>query len=74
MDKEQFDANVRGAIYDFAGYLTTLDDSFMVGAKHNATRMSEEISIWFAKNSLGPTGAFPTSLPLVNTDWACAPK
>lgn len=74
MTNEQFDANIRGAIYDFAGYLTTLDDSFTVGAKHNATRMSEAVSNWFGKNSLGPTGPFPISLPPVNTDWACGPK
>jgi len=43
MNKEQFEVNVRGALYDFAGYLTTMDDEYTVGAQHDAARMANEV-------------------------------
>ena len=43
MNKKQFEANVRGALYDFAGHLTTMDDAYTVGAQHNAARMADEV-------------------------------
>ena len=43
MKKKDFEANVRGAVYDFAGYLTTMDDEYAVGAQHDASRMADEV-------------------------------
>ncbi len=48
----QEEANVRGAIFDFAGHLTTMDKGYTVGAKHNAARMAEEVVNFLAKRGI----------------------
>jgi hypothetical protein len=40
------EAAIAGALFDFAGYLTTLAESYTVGEKHDASRMVEELRIW----------------------------
>ena len=50
--KMTYEANVCGAIFDFAGYLTTMDDEYTVGAHHNASRMVEEVKLFLAKRGM----------------------
>ncbi len=47
-----YEANVCGAIFDFAAYLTTMDDEYTVGAQHNAARMADEVKRFLAKRGM----------------------
>ena len=52
MKLEIYEANVSGAIYDFAAYLTTMDEAYTVGAQHNATRMADEVQQFLARRGI----------------------
>ncbi len=47
-----YEANIRGAVFDFAGYLTIMDDEYTVGASHNAARMADEAKRFLAKRGM----------------------
>ena len=46
------DKTIAGAIYDFAGFLTTLEDFISIGSTENASIMIELISEWAEKRNL----------------------
>jgi hypothetical protein len=48
---------IAGALFDFAGHLTTLAESYEVGARHDASRMVEELKAWASKRGLSLTDA-----------------
>ena len=45
-------ADIRGAIFDFAGHLTTMDEDYLVGAKHDAARMADEVAAFLKKRGV----------------------
>ena len=47
-----YGANIRGAIFDFAAYLTTMDDEYTVGSHHNSARMADEVKLFLAKRNM----------------------
>jgi hypothetical protein len=49
--------DIAGAIFDFAGYLTTLKEPVTFGASKNATPMVEHIQTWAQKRGLELTEA-----------------
>jgi hypothetical protein len=44
--ESMIDDIVSGAVFDFAGRLTTLDKGMSVGAKHNAAPMADQVARW----------------------------
>jgi len=46
------DAQLAGALFDFAGYLTTLDRSVTLGAAHDASVMVELLRSWASERGL----------------------
>ena len=52
MSREEFEAIVSGALYDFAGYLTTMDEAYTVGAAHDASRMATEVKGFLEKRDI----------------------
>ena len=57
MTNEQFAANISGAIFDFAGYLTTMKEAYTVGAAHEASRMAHEAEDWLKRRGVNPSSA-----------------
>lgn len=53
-ERKSQEAAIAGALFDFAGYLTTrpAEHSFTVGAVHNATPMVESLKAWAKKRGL----------------------
>jgi hypothetical protein len=55
-DKSQ-EQVIGGALFDFAGFLTTRDEAYTVGAAHDASRMVELLEEWAATRNLSLKGA-----------------
>lgn len=45
-------STIAGALFDFASHLTTLDETYLVGGKHDASRMVRELKVWALKRGL----------------------
>ena len=57
MKTETYEANVSGAIFNFAAYLTTMDEAYTVGAKYDAARMAQEVSHFLSERGVSGRGA-----------------
>ena len=57
IDKDGLQMLISGAIFDFAGYLTTREKVIPVGASADAAPMVELIKDWAAKRNLSTNDA-----------------
>lgn len=56
--KSDVDAAIRGALFDFMGFLTTREEPIEVGASHDATLLMDLFTEWAESRDLdinGPT-------------------
>ena len=52
MTNKRMDALIAGALFDFAGHLTTMDEVYEIGAARDSTRMVAELQAWASKRGL----------------------
>lgn len=57
MTNDNREALIAGALFDFAGHLTTMDEVYEVGASRDASRMVAELRAWAKKRGLNLSAA-----------------
>lgn len=64
------DEIIAGAIFDFAGFLTCLQEPFVCGSKHEAARMVQLIEEWAAKRDLPLDNALVQDWQAHKDEWS----